>query len=148
MRISCFFKFYSIIFVAAAEREERRIGVQILADSDKLEKQWKQLQKQLDLWSKVVAQAHSDMEELDKTIAESLLAIGTIEDEILKLKSVEKLRLEELKEARNENAVLRRRVHEAATWIDDVNDWSGQIAAKNIDISQQLNLQIQTINQR
>lgn len=139
---------FLILFLALADREERRIGVQILADSDKLKAQWELLKQQVAQWSIVVASAHKDMIELDRTIAESLLAIGTIEDEIQKLRPVESLRLEELKECRSENSNIRRRVHEAATRIDDVNDWSGQITAKNIDISPQLNLQIQAINQR
>uniref|UniRef100_A0A915DS38 WW domain-containing protein n=1 Tax=Ditylenchus dipsaci TaxID=166011 RepID=A0A915DS38_9BILA len=104
-----------------AEREERRLGVQILADSDKLHALWGVLKQQVDAWSK---------------------------DEITTLRSVESLRLEELKDARVENADLRRRTHEASTRIDDVNDWAGQLAAKNIGLSSQLNAQLQAINQR
>ncbi|KAI1731518.1 EF hand domain-containing protein [Ditylenchus destructor] len=131
-----------------AEREERRVGVQILADSDKLKSSWALLKQQVQAWSKVVITAHKDMQELDKCIAESLLAIGSMEDEIQSLPLVESLRLEELKDARAENADLKQRVHEISTRIDDVNDCAGQLAAKNIGLSQQLSAQIQAINQR
>lgn len=83
--------------LAEAEREERRVGVQILADSDKLKSSWALLKQQVQAWSKVVITAHKDMQELDKCIAESLLAIGSMEDEIQSLPLVESLRLEELK---------------------------------------------------
>lgn len=131
-----------------AQREERRVGSQILADSEKLSSSWELLKKQISSWSDVVAGAHREMQELDRAIAESLLSVGSIEDELQQLPLVESLKLEELKEARSNNVDLRRKVHEAGTRIDDVNDLMGQIAAQNIVMSAHLESQIQAINQR
>lgn len=89
------------------ELEERRVGVQILADSEKLKSTYDTLKQHVTAWQKVVSSAHKDIQELDRTIAESLLAIGTIENELESQCAVENLRLEELKEARLENAKLK-----------------------------------------
>jgi hypothetical protein len=87
--------------------EERRIGVQILADSEKLKSTYETLKQHVLAWQKVVSSAHKDIRELDQAIAESLLAIGTIENELESQKAVENLRLEELKDARIQNAKLK-----------------------------------------
>lgn len=87
--------------------EERRVGVQILADSEKLKTTYETLKQHVMAWEKVVKSAHKDIRELDQVIAESLLAIGTIENELESQCAVENLRLEELKEARLENAKLK-----------------------------------------
>lgn len=124
------------------------MGVQILADSEKLKSSWELLKQHCRVWSAVVGDAHRDMQELDKAIAESLLAIGAIEEDIDRRRPVEELRLEELKEARVDNADLRRRCHDANVKIDDVNDWAGQIVAKNVSLSKPLDAQIHAVNQR
>lgn len=134
--------------LADAQLEERRVGVQILADSEKLKTTYGTLKEHVQAWQKVVSSAHKDIRELDQAIAESLLAIGTIENELETQVHVEDLRLEELKEARAENAKLKRKVNDAAIQIDDVNDCAGQIAAQNIVLSPNMEAQIHTVNQR
>ena len=91
--------------LAEAEKEERRIGLQILADSEKLKVSWADLQCRVQAWSLAVNNVHADMQELDKSVGEALLAISALEDELLTLRAVEDLRLEELKEARIETLV-------------------------------------------
>lgn len=93
--------------LAETQLEERRIGVQILADSEKLKSTYETLKQHVLAWQKVVSSAHKDIRELDQAITESLLAIGTIENELESQKAVENLRLEELKEARIQNAKLK-----------------------------------------
>lgn len=78
--------------LAEAQREERRIGVQIYANSEKLKAQWDLLKQQCINWSSVVSKTHRDMHELDATIAEALLAFGAIEDSFNQMPSVETLR--------------------------------------------------------
>uniref|UniRef100_A0A1I7SAC8 Dystrophin n=1 Tax=Bursaphelenchus xylophilus TaxID=6326 RepID=A0A1I7SAC8_BURXY len=131
-----------------AQLEERRIGVQILADSEKLKSSYDALKQHLSAWQRVVSTAHRELQELDTAIAESLLAIGTIENEMDGMKLVEDLRLEELKEAKIEHAILKKRVQDTAVKVDDVNDCTGQIAAQNIVLSPHMEMQIQTVNAR
>lgn len=81
-----------MLYLAEAQREERRVGVQIYADSEKLKSQWELLKQQCINWSSVVSRTHRDMHELDATIAETLLAFGAIEDSFHQLPAVETLR--------------------------------------------------------
>ncbi|CAD5206423.1 unnamed protein product [Bursaphelenchus okinawaensis] len=131
-----------------AQLEERRIGVQILADSEKLKTSYDALKQHLNAWQRVVATAHRELQDLDTAIAESLLAIGSIENEMEGMKLVEDLRLEELKEARADHSNLKKKVQDAAVKVDDVNDCTGQIAAQNIVLSPHMEMQIQTVNTR
>ncbi|KAI6226090.1 Discontinuous actin hexagon [Aphelenchoides besseyi] len=131
-----------------AELEERRVGVQILADSERLKSTYETLKQHVAAWQRVVKGAHRDIQELDRAIAESILALGTIENELETKCPVEDLRLEELKDARTDNAQLKKRVQDAGVHIDDVNDCTGQIAAQNIVLSNGVQSQIHTVNQR
>ncbi|KAL3082936.1 hypothetical protein niasHS_010738 [Heterodera schachtii] len=131
-----------------AEREERRIGMQIMADSNRLQTQWAFLKEQLGHWSEQVANALREMGELDRAMAEALLAISAVEEQLDALKPVEQLRLEELKGARTECKEVRRRVHEAGTSVDDVNDWASNLQATGIQLSDRLDSQVQTVNAR
>uniref|UniRef100_A0A914HK11 Dystrophin n=1 Tax=Globodera rostochiensis TaxID=31243 RepID=A0A914HK11_GLORO len=130
------------------EREERRIGMQILADSGRLQTQWPLLKEQLGHWSENVTSALREMQELDRAMAEALLSIGAVEEGLNALKPVEQLRLEELKAARAECNEFRRRVHEAGTSVDDVNDWASNLQAVSIQLSERLDSQVQAVNAR
>uniref|UniRef100_A0A183C715 Calponin-homology (CH) domain-containing protein n=1 Tax=Globodera pallida TaxID=36090 RepID=A0A183C715_GLOPA len=130
------------------EREERRIGMQILADSGRLQTQWPLLKEQLGNWSENVTSALREMQELDRAMAEALLSIGAVEEGLNALKPVEQLRLEELKAARAECNEFRRRVHEAGTSVDDVNDWASNLQAVSIQLSERLDSQVQAVNAR
>lgn len=101
-------------------------------------------------------------------MAEALLAIGTVEEELNALRPVAELRLEELKvvgrrklakwarvritysfkDARAECNEFRRRVHESGTSVDDVNDWASNLQAAGIQLSEQLDSQVQAVNAR
>ena len=83
-------------FAAQVKLEERRVGVQILADSEKLKKTFGTLGSHLGAWRRVVQGAHRDLSELDRAIAESLLALGTIEAELESRPAVEELQLDGL----------------------------------------------------
>lgn len=77
--------------------EKRRIGLQISADSERLKKSWELLKQSSESWLKVVTDAYNEMQELDKALAEALLRIGFIENEIEQRPKVEEIRLEGLK---------------------------------------------------
>jgi hypothetical protein len=78
---------------AEAEREERRVGLQILSDSDKLKISWALLKERANSWSVTVDSAYGDMKELEDANAEAMLEIGKLEDELFELRSVEDLLL-------------------------------------------------------
>ncbi|KAL3091258.1 hypothetical protein niasHS_004409 [Heterodera schachtii] len=70
-----------------------------------------------------------------RVMAEALLAISAVEEQLEALKPVEQLRLEELKVARKDWKEVRRRVLEAGTSVDDVNDWASNLQATGIHLS-------------
>uniref|UniRef100_A0A913HW11 Calponin-homology (CH) domain-containing protein n=1 Tax=Strongyloides stercoralis TaxID=6248 RepID=A0A913HW11_STRER len=130
------------------EREERRIGLKILADCERLKTDWKNLKNKCNEWGKVVEEAHLEMQSLDRAIAESLLAISEIEAEIKKRKPVHELRLEQLKDGLIDNGILKRQIQEASIHIDDMNDAGGRIQASDIVMTSSLRSQINAVNER
>lgn len=66
----------------------------------------------------------------------------------ISLRSVEDLLLEELKDARIETNQLYQRMLDSRVHLDDVNDISGQVAAKGIQINENLNSTLMSVNQR
>lgn len=135
-------------FSAEAEREERRVGQQINSDSAQLQSQWAILKEELTAWYQQVSDARKEMLDLDRSMAEALLAIGQAEEELHALKPVEDLLLEELKTAKAESADFRQRVHEAGTHVDDVNNWASSIQATGIQLSEPLDNQVKAVNER
>uniref|UniRef100_A0A0N5BAQ1 Dystrophin n=1 Tax=Strongyloides papillosus TaxID=174720 RepID=A0A0N5BAQ1_STREA len=131
-----------------AEREERRIGLKILADCERLKTDWENLKNKCSEWEKVVEEAHLEMQVLDRAMAESLLAISAIETEIKKRKPVYDLRLEQLKDGLIDNGILKRQIQEASIHIDDMNDAGGRIQASDIVITSGLRSQINAVNER
>ena len=131
-----------------AEREERRVGQQINSDARQLQTQWTGLKEELAVWLQQVGDAHKEMQELDRAVAEALLATGKAEEELHALKPVEDLLLEELKDAKAESTEFRQRVHEAGTHVDDVNNWASSIQATGIQLSDQLDAQVRAVNER
>jgi predicted nucleic acid-binding Zn-ribbon protein len=88
------------------------------------------------------------MQDLDRAMAEALLSIGQVEEELQALKPVEDLLLEELKAAKAESTEFRQRVQEAGTSVDDVNNAASNIQATGIHLSEQLESQVQAVNER
>ncbi|KAK0429407.1 hypothetical protein QR680_011365 [Steinernema hermaphroditum] len=127
---------------------QRRIGVKILADSDRLKTKWAELKEQCAEWSRVVESGHREMQDLDKAVAESLLALGAIEADLERRKPVEKLRLDQLRDGLGDQAYLQQRVQEAGLLLDDVNDSAGRIQAANIEVTRELDAQIRAVNER
>uniref|UniRef100_A0A0N4ZFM9 Dystrophin n=1 Tax=Parastrongyloides trichosuri TaxID=131310 RepID=A0A0N4ZFM9_PARTI len=134
--------------IEVAEREERRIGLKILADCERLKTDWDNLKTKCSEWNKVVEEAHSEMQDLDRAIAESLLAISAVEAEIKQRKPVHELRLEQLKDGLTDNGIMKRQIQEASIHIDDMNDSGGRIQASDIVITSGLRSQINAVNQR
>uniref|UniRef100_A0AC35U142 Dystrophin n=1 Tax=Rhabditophanes sp. KR3021 TaxID=114890 RepID=A0AC35U142_9BILA len=130
------------------EREERRMGLKILADCEKLTTDWQMLKGRTGEWAKVVETSHSEFQDLDKAVAESLLALSGIEAEMEQRKAVHHLRLEQLKDGLADNGVIKRQIKEAQIHVDDMNDCTGRIRATDVVISNGLQAQITTVNQR
>ncbi|CAK5089037.1 unnamed protein product [Meloidogyne enterolobii] len=131
-----------------AEREERRVGQQINSDSKQLQEDWAILKEELTICYQKVADTHKEMQELDRSMAEALLSIGTVEGEIQTMRPVENLLLEDLNLEKVECLDFRQRVHEAGTHVDDVNNWASSIQAMGIELSDQLEHHIIAINER
>ncbi|KAL7074907.1 hypothetical protein ACQ4LE_005861, partial [Meloidogyne hapla] len=131
-----------------AEREERRVGQQINSDSKQLQENWIILKEELTVCYQRVADTHKEMQELDRSMAEALLSIGTVEGEIQTMRPVENLLLEDLNLEKVECLEFRQRVHEAGTHVDDVNNWASSIQAMGIELSDQLEHQVLAINER
>uniref|UniRef100_A0A915LN16 Dystrophin n=1 Tax=Meloidogyne javanica TaxID=6303 RepID=A0A915LN16_MELJA len=131
-----------------AEREERRVGQQINSDSKQLQENWAILKEELTICYQKVADTHKEMQELDRSMAEALLSIGTVEGEIQTMRPVENLLLEDLNLEKVECLEFRQRVHEAGTHVDDVNNWASSIQAMGIELSDQLEHHIIAINER
>ncbi|TKR92162.1 hypothetical protein L596_006870 [Steinernema carpocapsae] len=127
---------------------QRRIGVKILADSDRLKSKWAELKEQCADWGRVVESGHREMQDLDKAVAESLLALGAIEADLERRKPVEKLRLDQLRDGLGDQGFLQQRVQETGLLLDDVNDSAGRIQATNIEVTRELDAQIRAVNER
>jgi len=61
-----------------------------------LQENWAILKEELTICYQKVADTHKEMQELDRSMAEALLSIGTVEGEIQTMRPVENLLLEDL----------------------------------------------------
>uniref|UniRef100_A0A914XTH2 WW domain-containing protein n=1 Tax=Panagrolaimus superbus TaxID=310955 RepID=A0A914XTH2_9BILA len=123
-------------------------GVQMQSDCDKLENDWKLFIEQLNLLSQVVREAHKEISDLSNALAEALLTVSSLEEKVDKCRAVEKLQLDQLKDAYGEALILTHSISEAQIRVEDVNDCAGKIQAENIALSSHLRAQIQAVNQR
>ena len=82
------------------------------------------------------------------TLAEALLTLSSLEAKVDKCKPVEKLQLDQLKDAHAQTLILIHEVTEGELRVEDVNDCSGKIQAQNIALSSYLRAQVQAVNQR
>ena len=123
-------------------------GVQMTSDCDRLENDWKTFIEQLNLLSQVVREAHKEISDLSNALAEALLTVSSLEAKMDKCRPVEKLQLDQLKDAYGETIILTHSISEAQIRVEDVNDCAGKIQAENIALSAHLRAQIQAVNQR
>uniref|UniRef100_A0A7E4VK08 Dystrophin n=1 Tax=Panagrellus redivivus TaxID=6233 RepID=A0A7E4VK08_PANRE len=123
-------------------------GVRMQSDCAKLESEWNAFVDRLNLLSQVVRTAHKEIGDLNNALAEALLTLSTLEAKVDKCRVVEKLQLDQLKDAHAEALILTHLIAEGQVRVDDVNDCAGKIQAQNIALSSHLRAQVQAVNQR
>ncbi|VDK43703.1 unnamed protein product [Anisakis simplex] len=128
--------------------ELRRVGIQIKSNSEKLSKKWNELKKQVNVWSRIIDDAHAKMEQLTAAIAECQLALSNMESNMENVKPVEELRLEELTTAVDDSDNLKECLARTRMHIDDANDCSGQLLASDVDLAPELSAQLKSVNER
>lgn len=117
-------------------------------DSDRLMKEWNELQEELSVWSSIINDANGKMEKLSSAIAECQLALSNMEERVEKVRPVEELRLDELPVAVDEVEQLQEYLARARMFTDDANDWSGQLLASDIELAHEPSSQLKSINDR
>uniref|UniRef100_A0A915Q5I9 RNA helicase n=1 Tax=Setaria digitata TaxID=48799 RepID=A0A915Q5I9_9BILA len=137
-------------FIASDDEnaELRRVGIQIKSDSDRMVQEWDELRQQLDAWARIIHDANTKMEKLAAAIAECQLALSNMEERMEQLRPIEELRLEELTTAVSETEQLKEYLARTRMYIDDANDWSGQLLASDVELAAEPSAQLKSINDR
>ncbi|KIH56842.1 zinc finger, ZZ type [Ancylostoma duodenale] len=128
--------------------EQRRCGLQIHVDCEKLKEKWAELGTQFADWDKAVHAAALRLQELERALAECQLHLSSVESEVEHLRPVERLRLEELKDARRQCESLATRVNDLRIHVDDANDACGRVLAADTPLDQHPRNQLDSVNQR
>uniref|UniRef100_A0A1I7XHA0 WW domain-containing protein n=1 Tax=Heterorhabditis bacteriophora TaxID=37862 RepID=A0A1I7XHA0_HETBA len=137
-----------VLITNPQDAEQRRCGLQIYVDSEKLKEKWAELGKQISEWDRIVQQAAQRLQEMERAVAECQLHLSSVEVEMEKTRPVEQLRLEELKDARHEADLLATHVDSLRVHIDDANDACGRILAADSPLDQHPRNQLDAVNQR
>ncbi|KAK6730498.1 hypothetical protein RB195_007138 [Necator americanus] len=128
--------------------EQRRCGLQIHVDCEKLKEKWAELGTQFSEWDKAVHAAAVRLQELERALAECQLHLSSVESEVERLQPVERLRLEELKDARRQCESLATHVNDLRIHVDDANDACGRVLAADTPLDQHPRNQLDSVNQR
>ncbi|CAB3407196.1 unnamed protein product [Caenorhabditis bovis] len=131
-----------------ADLEQRRRGLEINANCEKLKKNWAELGADVEAWDKLVQHAMQRLQELERNLAECQLHLTSSENEIETMKAVEKIHLEDLKIAREETDQVSRRIDEVRLFIDDVNDAAARLLAEDLKLDEHARGQIEHVNKR
>lgn len=102
----------------------------------------------MDAWSCIIHDANAKMEKLASAIAECQLALSSMEERMEQLRPIEELRLEELTMAVDESEQLKEYLARTRMYIDDANDWSGQLLASDVELASEPIAQLKSINDR
>lgn len=130
------------------DAEQRRCGLQIHVDCEKLKEKWAELGVQFADWDKAIHAAALRLQELERALAECQLHLSSVESEVEHLRPVERLRLEELKDARRVCESLASRVADLRIHVDDANDACGRVLAADTPLDQHPRNQLDSVNQR
>ncbi|CAI5438333.1 unnamed protein product [Caenorhabditis angaria] len=131
-----------------ADLEQRRRGLEINANCEKLKKNWSELGIEVESWDKLVQHAMLRLQELERNLAECQLHLTSSENEIESMKAVEKIHLEDLKIAREETDQISRRIDEVRLFVDDVNDAAARLLAEDLKLDEHARGQIEHVNKR
>ncbi|PAV67347.1 hypothetical protein WR25_12082 isoform D [Diploscapter pachys] len=132
----------------ARDAEQRRCGLQIHADCEKLKETWAELGLQIGEWDRLVQDASGKLQELERALAECQLHLSSAEGELEGMRPVEKLRLEELKDARTETEDIAKKVDTVRLHVDDANDSCGRLLAADMRLDSHIRSQIDAVNHR
>ncbi|VDM57844.1 unnamed protein product [Angiostrongylus costaricensis] len=142
---------------------QRRCGLKIHADCEKLKEKWAELGTQFTDWDQAVHAAALRLQELERALAEcqlhlslpysplhfcSFFFFSAVESEVEHLRPVERLRLEELKDARRVCESLAIRVGDLRIHVDDANDACGRVLAADAPLDQHPRNQLDAVNER
>lgn len=128
--------------------EQRRRGLEINANCERLKKNWAELGVEVESWDKLVQHAMQRLQELERNLAECQLHLTSSENEIETMKAVEKIHLEDLKIAREETDQIARRIDEVRLFVDDVNDAAARLLAEDLKLDEHARGQIEHVNKR
>ncbi|EFP12235.1 CRE-DYS-1 protein [Caenorhabditis remanei] len=131
-----------------ADLEQRRRGLEINANCEKLKKNWAELGVEVESWDKLVQHAMQRLQELERNLAECQLHLTSSENEIETMKAVEKIHLEDLKIAREETDQISKRIDEVRLFVDDVNDAAARLLAEDLKLDEHAKGQIEHVNKR
>ncbi|EGT31852.1 hypothetical protein CAEBREN_07673 [Caenorhabditis brenneri] len=131
-----------------ADLEQRRRGLEINANCEKLKKNWAELGIEVESWDKLVQHAMQRLQELERNLAECQLHLTSSENEIETMKAVEKIHLEDLKIAREETDQISKRIDEVRLFVDDVNDAAARLLAEDLKLDEHAKGQIEHVNKR
>ncbi|KAK6052604.1 hypothetical protein COOONC_09892 [Cooperia oncophora] len=130
------------------DAEQRRCGLQIHVDCEKLKEKWAELGVQFADWDRAIHAAALRLQELERALAECQLHLSAVESEMEQLRPVERLRLEELKDARRHCESLANRVADLRIHVDDANDACGRVLAADTPLDQHPRNQLDSVNER
>ncbi|GMT26480.1 hypothetical protein PFISCL1PPCAC_17777, partial [Pristionchus fissidentatus] len=128
--------------------EEQRCGLQLAADVDRLKVSWARLQKQHTEWSAVVTAGAARLQSLERALAECQLGLTGLETELEGATAVEKLRLEQLGQARKDSDLLTEKVNELRGQMDEANAASAAVAAADAPLDAHPTNQLEAVNKR
>ncbi|KJH51153.1 zinc finger, ZZ type [Dictyocaulus viviparus] len=138
----------TVFFSEKLDVEQRRCGLQIHADCEKLKEKWAELGNQFTDWNQAVHAAALRLQELERALAECQLHLSSVESELEHLRPVERLRLEELKDARRVCEALAIKVGDLRIHVDDANDACGRVLAADTPLDQHPRNQLDAVNER
>ncbi|XGW20200.1 hypothetical protein V3C99_003761 [Haemonchus contortus] len=130
------------------DAEQRRCGLQIHVDCEKLKEKWAEFGVQFADWDRAIHAAALRLQELERALAECQLHLSSVESEVEQLRPVERLRLEELKDARRQCESLANRVADLRIHVDDANDACGRVLAADTPLDQHPRNQLDSVNER
>uniref|UniRef100_A0A914XNP1 WW domain-containing protein n=1 Tax=Plectus sambesii TaxID=2011161 RepID=A0A914XNP1_9BILA len=128
--------------------QQRRIAQQIRVESDTLNERWKALKEKAVKWSKIVDDAHSKMISFDKAVQECEVNLAKVDNARRAWPAVETIQLDDLPNQMNRAKTFRHQLTSVRTSVDDLNDWSSRLLADNVDLSEDAQATLESVNSR
>nr|CDJ96965.1 Protein DYS-1, isoform a [Haemonchus contortus] len=120
----------------------------VMAQSTWMKNMEKEMEQKFADWDRAIHAAALRLQELERALAECQLHLSSVESEVEQLRPVERLRLEELKDARRQCESLANRVADLRIHVDDANDACGRVLAADTPLDQHPRNQLDSVNER